>query len=85
MGMYDVIEGITVYCARCGKAMVNDFQTKSFDYQFRSLHHYKVGDEIPAERTNDDHIEVHNVCDGCGLFSRVWLKVEDNILTDEFY
>ena len=83
MGMYDVVDGITVYCARCGKVIRDEFQTKSLDFQ--TLHHYKIGDTLSSERTNSDHIEVHSICDNCGLFSRVWLKVEDNILTDEFY
>lgn len=80
MAMYDIIDGVTVYCPQCGKVITNNFQTKNFPYPM--LNHYKVGDELPHNRDNEDYIEIHSICENCALFTGVYINVIDNILKD---
>lgn len=83
MGMYDIIEGVTVYCPKCGNVITNTFQTKDLAEPF--LEHYKPGDEIPSDREFDDCIEIHSICGNCQLLTGVYVAVGvfNNILTDE--
>ena len=83
MGLYDVIDDVTVYCPQCGKQITDQFQTKSFVYM--GLDHYKIGNKIPETGNNHDWIEIHAICDNCDLFVSVNLKVINGILTDKFY
>ena len=84
LGMFDIIENLTIYCPQCGKVIEDELQTKSFEHP--GLHHYKIGDKLSSDDRNyDDHIEVHGICDNCNLLTRVWLRVVDDILTAEFY
>lgn len=87
MGMYDVVEGITVYCPKCGKLVEGDWKTKSMECQ---INRYKPGDRLRI-KTRCDCIEVYAFCPDCLLFGeeyteymvRVWLLVQDGVLTGE--
>lgn len=81
MGMYDYIDNVTVYCPKCGNVITNNFQTKAFTEPF--LDHYKPGDKISPNRIDEDCIEIHSICENCNLFTAVYLKVVDDVLTDE--
>lgn len=76
MGMYDIIDGITVYCAKCGKIVTNDFQTKDIERPF--LEHYKPGDTIPKDREFENMLEIHSICEHCEFFVSVYIKILDD-------
>lgn len=91
MGMFDEIEGLTIFCPRCGKLVDNTFQTKSLEC---CLHKYKPGDNVQTSHDIDpmyDWIEVHARCPNCktgkygsdSYLVSVNLRVENGILTKE--
>lgn len=82
MGMYDIIEGIPVYCPQCGKIITNSFHTKDFVYP--AVKCYAVGDRVPTDREDDDFIEIHSICENCALFVSVYINIRNDTLTNEF-
>lgn len=80
MGMYDIINGVTVYCHKCGNVITDEFHTKDFDYPI--LHEYNIGDEVPSNREDEDYIEIHSICKTCDLFTSLYVAIDNDILTD---
>lgn len=85
MGMYDTIDGITVYCPKCGELVEGNWQTKSLEC---CLNHYKPGDKVQTEKS---WIEVCAFCQNCNpsgfpsdaYLVSVCLFVVDGVLTGE--
>jgi len=80
MGMHDYIDNVTAYCPQCGKNLTG-FQTKDFECPL--LNHYKIGDIVPEDRDCTSYVTTYTICNNCGLFTNIFLIVEDNVLTDE--
>jgi len=88
MGMYDEVEGITVYCPRCGELVDKTFQTKTLEC---CLHRYKSGDNVQTDHVINplhDWIEIHARCDNCNIKNGAYLvsvhvSVINGVLTGE--
>lgn len=90
MSMYDTVEGVVVYCPKCGKLVEGTFQTKSLEC---CLNTYNHGDAVQTDRDIDpryDYIEVHARCQNCNsdghaYLVSVFLHVKDGVLTGDLW